>query len=132
MARKFLRTDSVRFSRLGKGRKKLQKWRAAKGRDNKIRERRFSYPVSPRIGYKKPKSESGKIYGKDVLIVRNLDEVKKASKACAIIIGKVGAKKRIEMIKKADERGLHVVNVSKDQSAKDKTTKDKATKEKTK
>ena len=39
MTKNFLRVDSARYSKLGKGRRKLQKWRKPKGRDNKMREK---------------------------------------------------------------------------------------------
>ena len=40
MKKKFLRRDSVRFSKIGKNRKKIQKWRKPKGRDSKMRLKR--------------------------------------------------------------------------------------------
>ena len=61
MSDKFKRQESGRHSKLGKNRKKLQKWRGAKGRDNKIREHRFGYPKAPSVGYKNTRKDFGKI-----------------------------------------------------------------------
>ena len=47
----FLRNDWHKKIKLGKGLKKKQKWRAAKGRHNKIRLHRKGHPSSPRIGW---------------------------------------------------------------------------------
>lgn len=112
MAKKFLRTDHMRFSRLGKKRKSLQKWRKAKGRDNKIREKRFGYPKSPAVGYKTPAKDAGKIRGKVVSIVKNLNDLERADKNSVIIIAKIGAKKKIEIMKRAVEKNMDVINIS--------------------
>jgi len=114
MPRKFLRRDSGRFSKLGKKRKKLQKWRGAKGRDNKIRENRKGYPKSPRLGFKSEKAKAGKINEMDTRVVYTVKEVESISKknGWAIIIGKVGAKKKLDIIKKANELQIPIVNVA--------------------
>ncbi len=49
---KFLRRTWTRHSKLGRGRKKKQKWNSPKGRHSKTREKRRGYPVSVSIGYK--------------------------------------------------------------------------------
>ncbi|PIN90836.1 hypothetical protein COU60_00645 [Candidatus Pacearchaeota archaeon CG10_big_fil_rev_8_21_14_0_10_34_76] len=114
MAKKFIRRDSHRFSKLGRGRKKLQKWRGAKGRDNKIREKRFSYPSAPSVGYKNSRAQKGKIKNLIPIVVRNLKDLQNANKENIIIIGKVGAKKRIDIMKKTNEMKLEIVNVRKE------------------
>ena len=109
---KFVRRSTWKFSRMGLGRRKLQRWRSAVGRHSKIRKNRFGYTKSPRIGFKSPKNESGKIRGKLPILVRNMIELSSASKENVIIIARrVGAKKRIEMIKKANEIGVAILNV---------------------
>lgn len=110
--KKFLRRSTMKYSRLGRGRRKIQKWRSAVGRHSKIRKNRFGYTKSPRIGFKSPKSESGKIKGKTPLIIRNMFDISKANKDNILIIARaIGAKKRIEMIKKIDGVGLQILNV---------------------
>ena len=112
MPKQFIRRDSNRYSKIGKNRKKLQKWRKPKGRDNKMRERRHGYPKSPSMGYKKPKKEISKIKGKYPKLVYNLKDLDKARKDNIIIIGKVGVKKRLEIIKKVIKMKLTVHNLS--------------------
>jgi len=110
MGKKFLRSETVRLLRLGKKRRKLQKWRKPRGRHSKIRKKRFGYPLSPSIGYKKPRSSSGLIRGKAHLLVRNIGELERAGKNLRIVLSRrLGAKKRLELLKKAAEMGLEVV-----------------------
>ncbi len=107
--RKFLRRIWKRHSKLGKRRKKKQIWRKPKGRDNKMREKRKGYPAVVSIGYKKGKRK------KMPLIVRNindLDKIEKTSKKDFVILGSVGKKKKIEILKKAGEVGIHIQNIN--------------------
>ena len=112
MRKTFKRTDISRYSKLGKGRKKLIKWRRPSGRDNKIREHRFGYPVAPTVGHKSQKNEAGKVKGLVPLVVNNLNDFKKATKKNIIILSaKVGAKKKLDLIKKAEEMKLRILNI---------------------
>jgi large subunit ribosomal protein L32e len=109
------RRSTFKHSRLGMGRKKLHRWRAAVGRHSKVRKNRFGYIKSPRIGFKSPRSESGKINGKVPLRITNMAELNNAKKENILIIAKaVGARKRIEMIKKANEMKIEILNVKGD------------------
>lgn len=111
MAKRFLRQDTNRFSRLGKNKKYLQKWRRPKGRHSKMRKNRAGYPVSPIIGYKGPRKEAGKIKGLIPILVKNLNDIKKAGKDSILIIARVGAKKKIDLIKKAQELNIKIANI---------------------
>jgi large subunit ribosomal protein L32e len=111
MSRKFLRTDIRRFLKLGKSRRKLQVWRAARGVHSKIRRKRKGYPVMPTVGYKTSKKEYGKIGGLKPVLVHNLKELDKAGKNLIVIIARIGAKKKLEIIKKAQERGIKIANI---------------------
>jgi len=102
--KKFLRRTSDRFSKLGRKRKKKQKWRKPTGRDNKMREKRKGYPKTVNIGYKNPVKEKP-------ILVKNISELEKV-KDKKIIIGKVGKKKKIEIAKKAKEMNLQISNLS--------------------
>ena len=109
MSKRFLRSETVRFLRLGKKRPKLQKWRRPRGRHSKIRRKRFSYPIQPGIGYGTPKELRHLVKGKHVLLVRNLKELEKADKNATIVLSRtIGAKKRLEMLKRALELNLNV------------------------
>lgn len=109
MRRKFIRRNWDKYKRLGKGSKKKQKWRRPKGIHNKMRERREGYPSRPEMGMRKPREERGKIKGMDAIRVENLKELGKAKHA--IIIAKVGRRKRLEIEKKAEEMKLKILNL---------------------
>lgn len=110
-AKKFIRRDSNRYSKIGKNRKKLQKWRKPKGRDSKMRLSRKSYPATVSVGYKSSKKESGKIDGKIPIVVYNTKDLEKLSKENVALLAKVGAKKKLEMIKFAEEKKIKILNV---------------------
>lgn len=109
---KFLRRDWIRHSKLGKNRKSKQKWKRPTGRDNKMREKRKGYPAVVSVGYRTKKSEREKIEGKNPITVYNLNDLEKVGKNDAVIIGRVGKKKRLELGKKAEEKNLHVQNIN--------------------
>jgi len=112
----YLRTDWHKKSRLGRGRKKKQKWRRPRGRHNKIRLRRKGKPKRPEVGYGSPREVKGTINGlKPVKIVKlkDLERIDKESQI-AIIDGKLGLKKKIELVKKAKELGIQL-NINADE-----------------
>ena len=110
---KFVRSETVRFLRLGKKRRKLQKWRRPRGRHNKIRRKRVSYSSQPSIGYQKPRSERGLVKGHVPEMVHTLNDLNKIKKNSIVILsGRVSAKKRLEILKKAEEIGLKVLGAS--------------------
>ena len=78
MARKkFLRGKWRTYSKLGKGRKKKQKYRKAKGRHNKIREKMKGNPKKVSIGYKKSKKPVEKRKGFFRRVLKKLKEKRK-------------------------------------------------------
>ena len=111
MAKRFLRTDYMRLSKLGKNRKKLQVWRRARGMHSKIRRRRRGYPEMPLIGRRTPKKETNKVNGLTPVLVHNLNELGRTTKNNIIIIARIGAKRKIELIKKAKEMNLQILNL---------------------
>jgi len=92
--RKFLRSKWRTASKLGKGRKKKQKWRKPKGRDTQMRLQKKGNPRIVKVGYKKQKKKVEKVE-----VIKNINELLK-TKSKEIIIGKIGNKKKIEIIKK--------------------------------
>jgi large subunit ribosomal protein L32e len=110
MKRKFLREGSSKHKKLGKGRKKKQKWRKPKGKHNKIREKRKGRIKKVEVGYKREKRERGKIKGKAPVLVKNQKEAEKIARGSIIIIGKIGRKKRKELEKKIKEKGGEILN----------------------
>ncbi|MGV8142547.1 MAG: eL32 family ribosomal protein [Candidatus Pacearchaeota archaeon] len=112
MSRQFLGRNTVKLSKLGRGRPKIQRWRAANGRHSKIRKNRFGYTKSPRIGFKTEKTESGKINGKMPFLITQSDDFSKVTKENILILSRrIGAKKKIEFIKKANDMGFVILNV---------------------
>jgi len=109
---KFIRRSWYRYSKIGKRKKKKQVWRSPKGRDNNLREKRRGYSAVVSIGYKTSRKEIGKIRNKIPVIVRNLKELEKVKKDEIVIVGGVGLKKKIEIIKKAKEKGIEIQNIN--------------------
>lgn len=111
MSKEFKRRDVKRYSKIGKNRKKLQRWKKPTGRDNKMRLKRHGYPSVVSVGYKTPKKESGLIDGKKPVLVHNTKELQLMEKNNVAILASVGAKKKLELIKKAQELGIKIINV---------------------
>lgn len=109
---KFIRRSWYRYSKIGKRKKKKQVWRSPKGRDNNMREKRRGYSPVVSIGYKTNRKEIGKIRGKKPVLVLNLKELERVKKDEIVILGGVGKKKKIEIIKKAKEKGIEMANVN--------------------
>ena len=107
MTKKFLRRTGNRYSKLGKGRKKKQVWRKPKGRDNKMREKRKGKPVVVSIGYKKPETKKTQ-----VLVINNINDLKKVNENQSLVIGSIGKKKKIEIAKKAKEMKIQIHNLN--------------------
>ncbi len=121
---KFLRRGSHRDSKLGNGRKNKQRWKRPTGRDNKMREKRKGRPAVVSVGYKREKSNFGKIDDKEVIRIVNVRDLEKVSKNQAGLIAKIGNKKRLEILKKAKEMKIEIVNHNIDKKIK-KITKEK-------
>ena len=103
----FLRRTWSRYPKLGRGRKKKQTWRRPTGRDNKMREKREGYPAVVSIGYKKSKK-----LGKKIVVVMNLKDLEEIKKNEITIIGRVGKKKKIEILQKAKEKKISFQNIN--------------------
>ena len=109
---KFIRRIWSRYSKLGKRKKKKQVWRKPTGRDNKMREKRRGYPTVVSIGYSKSKKIKGKILGKEPITISNIKDLEKVKKNQITILGRMGKKKKIELSKKAKEKGLEIYNLN--------------------
>jgi len=77
-----------------------------------MREKRRGYSPVVSIGYKTNRKEIGKIRGKKPVLVLNLKELERVKKDEIVILGGVGKKKKIEIIKKAKEKGIEMANVN--------------------
>jgi large subunit ribosomal protein L32e len=125
---KFLRRNWSKASRLGKGRKKKQIWRSPKGRHSKTRGERKGYPAIVKIGYKQEEKTRGLIEDKTPILVQNMKQLIKLEKGQVAILGNIGQKKRLEIAKKAKEKGIQISNLNVERALK-KAEKRKARKE---
>jgi large subunit ribosomal protein L32e len=104
---KFVRPESWRYVRLH------PEWRKPKGLDNKIRKSFKGYPKRVKVGYRGPAKArgyhpSGSV---DVLVHNPAQLVDLIPEKDAVRIGRrVGARKRAEILKRASELGLRVLN----------------------
>lgn len=106
MSKEFKRQESGRHSRLGMKRKKLQKWRKPKGRDSKMRLNIKNHPKTVSIGYKSPKNKDP-----TPTLVQNVKQLNNLDKSSTIILAKVGAKKKLELIRAAEEKKIKILNL---------------------
>lgn len=107
---KFLRTDWHKKIRLGKGVKKNQKWHGAKGRQNKLRLNRKGRMQRPKVGWGADAKAKDFIDGTETVRVENVKDVETVKKGAGIIIAKVGAKKKSEIVAKANEMKIKILN----------------------
>ncbi len=104
---KFQRPESWRYKRLDTG------WRRSKGIDSMIRKREKGQPAMPRIGYRSSKKLRGlHPSGMQEVLVYNIKDMDGLHpKIHAVRIAhRVGDRKRLAIIERADDLGLHVLN----------------------
>jgi large subunit ribosomal protein L32e len=104
---KFIRQESWRYDRLA------ENWRKPKGKDNKMRKQKSGMPALVKVGYRTPKAARGLHPSgyRDNLVHNTADLANLDPKHDAARIGHtVGQKKRIEIINKAVEMGIKVLN----------------------
>ena len=107
---KFVRQESWRYDRLA------ENWRKPKGKDNKMRKQKSGMPAIVKIGYRGPRAARGlHPSGYTDNIIHNTAELARLDpkKDAARISHTVGKKKRIEIINKAVELGIKVLNTGK-------------------
>jgi large subunit ribosomal protein L32e len=125
---KFLRRNWSKASRLGKGRKNKQVWRSPKGRHSKTRGERKGYPAIVKIGYKQEEKIRGLVEEKKPVLIFNLKDLSKLEKGQIAILANVGQKRKLELAKKAKEKGIQISNLNVEKTLK-KAEKRKARKE---
>lgn len=113
---KFFRQDWSKKIKFGKTIKKLRKWRAAKGGDSKVRLRERGHAARPAIGWGSDKAIRDKIQGLKPIRVENLKQLEGIKKDQGIIIGKIGKKKRKEIMDKANQMKIKILNKYKKKS----------------
>jgi large subunit ribosomal protein L32e len=111
--RKFLRQAWFKHPRLG------MKWRRPRGHQSKLRKGFKGHITKPSIGFSHPKEFRGLIKGFRTVNVNSLKDVEMVQKGYAIIIAAgVGKRKALEIEKKANERGIKILNDKKIRKAK--------------
>ena len=111
----FVRQESWRYDRLA------ENWRKPKGKDNKMRLQVSGVPRLVKVGYRGPKAVRGLHPSgyTDNLVYNTSDLLSLDSKKDAIRIGHiVGKLKRKEILIKAAELGIKVLNPGKDSKTK--------------
>ncbi len=103
----FKRQESWRYKRVEKS------WRRPRGLDSKMRKRVKGWPKSVAIGYRGPKEARGlHPSGYVEVLVRNVDDVGGVNpETQAVRIARtVGGRKRVEILARAEEMGIRVLN----------------------
>jgi len=106
----FRRQEAWRYKRLSG---KKEKWRKAEGIDSKMRLKKKGWPKSPEIGYRGPKKARNlHPSGYEEILVFNADDLDNIDSKSQIvrIAHTVGAKKRVEISTRAEEKGVRVLN----------------------
>jgi large subunit ribosomal protein L32e len=107
----FVRKDWHRFLRMGKKRKKKRVWRDSKGRHGKVRLRVKGKMKRPTSGFGQDKRIFGLVENLIPVFVENISRLSEIKKNEGIIIsGKLGKRKREEIIKKAEEKNIKILN----------------------
>ncbi|MFA6023202.1 MAG: eL32 family ribosomal protein [Candidatus Pacearchaeota archaeon] len=108
----FVRRNTTQYLRLGKKRNKSKRWQKPKGRDNKMRLKFKGYPKTVSIGYAKSSNIRGKIEDKLPVTIRNVKDLMKVKTENIAVLGRVGGKKKLEIVKKAKEMKIEIFNVN--------------------
>lgn len=102
---RFLRQNAQNTVRLG------MKWRKPKGKQSKLRQYRKARGAVASIGYRTPKNIRGlHPCGAKEIIIYNAEQLKLANdNYCVRIAGTVGKKKRIDIVKAAEQMKVKLV-----------------------
>ncbi len=109
----WMRMDEWRFVRIAN----KDSWRRPKGNDNKIRKERKGYPPRVKIGYGKPRIVRNlHPTGFEIVHVYRPEDLDKIdpTRQAIMIASTVGLRKRIEIVKKALEKGIKILNITRD------------------
>ncbi len=109
---KFLRTNVNKYSKLGVRRKKKQKYRKAKGLDNKIRLKMKGHLRNVMIGFRSEKSKRDLVNELKPVKISNLHDLKNLKKGEIGILSKIGIKKKIEIAEYALKNKLKLFNIN--------------------
>lgn len=103
----FRRNESWRYKRVKTG------WRRPRGIDSKIRENKKGFPPMPNIGYRSSvKLRNLHPSGFQEVLVHNIKQLDglRPTVHAVRIAGRVGDRKRLTILERADDLGLRVLN----------------------
>ena len=103
----FKRQESWRYKRVGKS------WRRPRGLDSKMRKRVKGWPKSVAVGYRGPKEARGlHPSGYVEVLVRNVDDISGVDPETQAvrIAHTVGERKKVEILARAGDMGIYVLN----------------------
>jgi len=102
----FVRQESWRYKRV------KSSWRKPKGIDSKMRIKKKGWPKSIQIGYRSPKKVRGfHPSGLKEIIIYNVNDLERVNSENMVRIGgTVGMKKKLNIIKRAKELKIQIVN----------------------
>ena len=89
------------------------RWRFPRGKHSKVRQMHRGRPAMPNPGFGSPVKSRGLLNGLTPVIVNNVKQLEKIDVKTegVIISGKVGSKKRLELVSLADEKRITLLNV---------------------
>ena len=106
----FIRTKHYAYACLGKRQKSKRKYRRPTGRHNKMRQKWKGRTPMVEVGYKNSEKLRGLIQGKIPILIQNVNDLTKIGKNNIIILANVGDRKKIEIVKQAQEKKLDIAN----------------------
>jgi large subunit ribosomal protein L32e len=137
MIKKFIRKDVNKKKRIAN-----TGWRKPKGITNKKRLNRKGHSANVRPGYGTPNKEKNKINGLQIITITKITELENINpKTECVVIGRTGKQKKLDMIKKAEEKKITIMNLKTEEYKKrteeffaerQKTSKQKTEKQKVK
>ena len=103
----FVRQESWRYVRV------KESWRKPRGMDSKMRLQKKGWPPIVKVGYRGPAKARGlHPSGFREVLVHNVEELERLdpAKEAARIAHTVGLKKKLEIMRRAEELGIYVLN----------------------
>ncbi len=105
----FLRTEWNKKPRLGSS--KNTKWRRARGRHSKIRQKMKGNTKAPSIGYGMPREIRGLVNGMKPVVLQNVGDLDKVGKnEVAVVSSTLGMKKKVMLAEKASKMKVNFLN----------------------
>jgi len=103
--------------KLGKKTKRKRRWRAPRGGDSKVRLKEKGYAKMPSIGYGQERKIKGKVKNLIPVRIENVVGLTKMKSGEGAVIARVGRRKRQEIIKRAQEMKIKILNRYKEKNA---------------